>query len=310
MHRVVVITTGGTIATSSDPDGVARPALAGADLLAGLNVAAHVEVVDVLSVDSSRLVPADWDAIGDAIATAVTGDGGDTAGIVVTHGTDTLEETALWLDATYPGSTPVVLTGAMRSHDDPEPDGPRNLAEAVAVAAHPGAAGVLVSFAGAVYTPLGLTKVGSGWAGRPVGTCSPTDVALNLPPLRPFLGAARAATAPRVDVVAVYAGCDAVAMDAYAAAGARGIVLEALGAGNVPDAVLDGVRRLRDHGVEIAVSSRVHGTTVSARYGPGRALVDAGAVVVPVLRPAQARVLMMAALAVGSPVADAFAAWG
>lgn len=307
--RVVVITTGGTIATSTSTgaDGVARPALAGAELVAGLTV--PVEVVDVLSVDSSRLLPADWDVIGDAIAEAAGGDG-DTAGIVVTHGTDTLEETALWLDATYPGSTPVVLTGAMRSHDDPEPDGPRNLAEAVAVAAHPLATGVLVSFAGTVYTPLGLTKVGGGWAGRAVGTCSPTDVALNPSPLRPFLGAARAATAPRVDVVAVYAGGDAVAMDAYAAAGARGIVLEALGAGNVPDAVLDGVRRLRDHGVEVAVSTRVHGTTVSPRYGPGRALVDAGAVVVPSLRPAQARVLMMAALAAGSPVADAFAAWG
>lgn len=320
MRRVVVITTGGTIATSSGADGVARPVLSGAELLSGIGVAAarevasgiDTEIVDVMSVDSSRLVPADWDVIGAAISAAVAG-GAD--GIVVTHGTDTLEETALWLAATYSASAPVVLTGAMRSSDHPEPDGPRNLAEAVAVAADPGAtgAGVLVAFAGTVYAPLGLTKCGSGWIGDAIGGvegAGPPVVRLTRTGRRPYLGAAAAATAPRVDVVAVYAGADAVALKACADAGARGIVLEALGAGNVPDAVLDGVRRLRGDRIEVAVSTRVPGTTVSARYGPGRDLVDVGAVVVPTLRPAQARVLMMAALALGSPVADVLARWG
>ncbi len=308
--RVVVITTGGTIATSTDANGVRRPTIRGAELAAGLDV----QVVDVMQKDSSQLTPPDWDVIGTAAKKAVAG---GAAGVVIAHGTDTMEETAMWLDVTYIGSAPIVLTGAQRGSDSPDADGPMNLRDAITVASSPAARdqGVLITFAGDVFQALGTHKTDTqdlrAFGGTPpVGSVADGTFTRNHPARRPFVGDVSTASAPRVDIVAAFPGDGPGPIDAAVAAGARGIVVEALGSGNAGDGVVDAVRRHAPAGVAFGICSRVPAGQVIDAYGPGSDMVKAGAVMVPNLRPSQARVLMMAALAAGEPVGEVINLWG
>jgi len=323
MGTVVVVTTGGTIASTSTSTGAKAASVAGAELVAGLPLPAGLEVrvVDVVQVNSYDLTFADMDAIGAAVRDALADP--DVRGVVVTHGTDTLEETAMLLDLFHDDPRPVVLTGAQRSHDDPDNDGPRNLADAVTVAASTDARGrgVLVCFAGLVHAARGTRKVHTGDLDAfrdvdhgPIGRVTAdgvVDLDAPRPPVDTRLRVPAALAAVRVAIVPVYPGVDATAIDAHLAQGIDGVVLAATGYGNANRAIIDGVRRCGDAGIPVVLSTRVAGGAVRPVYAGGALLVEAGAVLAGSLRPSQARIQLAVLIAAGrdrEQIAAAFAA--
>ncbi|MGY1823194.1 asparaginase [Geodermatophilus sp. SYSU D00079] len=306
MRRVHLLATGGTIASRASPEGLAATTPA-ADLLAAAGRPPDVEVTvrDLSTVGSYALTPADLRRL----VTEVRRDlSGDVDGVVVTHGTDTMEESAYLADLVHDDPRPVVFTGAQRPFDSPAPDGPANLAAALAVAASPLARelGVLLCFDGLVFPARGVRKVetlrSAAFAapGRgPVLQVADRSVVPLARPVRPGpLPLDLDRELPRVDVVACYLGADAALLRAAVDAGAAGVVLAAFGAGNVPPAVAEEAARLVARGIPVLVCSRVPSGPVAPLYaGGGAGLARSGALFAGDLSPWQGRLLLAAALA-------------
>jgi L-asparaginase len=161
-RSVVVLGTGGTIASRRVGNGGWAAQDGPASFAAGFERRrpdVDIRLRDLMRTNSYQLTPADQQRIAVAVAEQLADD--SVAGVVVTHGTDTLEETAALLDLCHGDPRPVILTGAQRTADDPAPDGPANLADAVSVAADPASRcrGALIVFAGTVSAALGTRKV-------------------------------------------------------------------------------------------------------------------------------------------------------
>jgi L-asparaginase len=314
MPRVVVLATGGTI-SSRRANGVVTAVDDAAAVLSGVELSGDIAVEqhDVLRVGSYRMSFADLRTLAAEVSRQL--ERGDVDGVVITHGTDAMEETAILLDLVHVGAKPVVLTGAQRAADVVDTDGPRNLRDAITVAADPAAAGhgTMVVFGGSVYAARGVRKshtVDLAAFSSPAGTIG--DV---------FTGSARRHGVParpeplvipdagfdavRVDVVAAYPGGDDALLRAAVAAGARGIVLAAMGIGNAPPGVAEAVAEITRAGAVVALSTRVAAGPILPIYGDGGGadLVAAGAV--PVTLPAsQARVALALLLASDRSPAD------
>lgn len=305
--------TGGTIASRRDERGAAEPVHRVGDLVAGAGPVGGrrpaVEARDLFVKDSSALTPADHAVIVREVRATLADPG--VVGVVVTHGTDTAEETAYLLDLVHTDHRPVVLTGAQRPADAPDADGPGNLRDAIAVAGDEAARGlgVLVVFDGVVLAARGTRKVHTHQVaafaqpdGGPLGRVVDGRLVVDRPPVHREhlrLGAADLA-APRVDIAAVYPGVDGTALHAFAAAGAHGLVLVATGAGNANPEVVAAVADLTARGVVVGLTTRVDTGPVWAAYGGGGGgadLVAAGAVPLGTLRAGQGRMLLLALLA-------------
>jgi L-asparaginase len=291
--NIAVVTTGGTISSTSNSTGVSTPTVTGTDTVGSLSSAADIRILDIMSVDSAAMSLRDFDVVRSAVGTALEDPTID--GVVVLHGTDSMEECAFLVDLFHADSRSVVFTGAQRTSDHPESDGPANLEFAIAAAHDPSlrGRGVLIAFDGHLFPARGTIKIDT--EGVAAFGSRPTSTRIDRTVLR-----ARAIGDVRVDIVALYPGADRVALDAVVAAGARGVVLEALGAGNTNADVTLAVRDATDAGVMVALSTRVpHGSIVTTYGGGGGGsdLAAAGARGTGFLRPGQTRILLAALLA-------------
>jgi L-asparaginase len=312
--RVVVIATGGTIASSSEPGGAAVARRTAAQLLGSTGYGdVEVEGRDLLNLGSYLLGHRELRLIAEAVAAQIARD--DVTGVVVTHGTDTMEETAFLLDLVHDSDKPVVLTGAQRAADQPDSDGPRNLREAVAVAASPRArgCGALISFAGRIFAARGTRKHHTVAAqpfrtldGGPIGRVDASGVHITARPVRP---APLDLPGPRfddtrVDVVTVHPGADAALARAAVRAGARAVVVAGTGVGNANHALLEWITEAVSAGTVVGLSTRVAEGPVVPTYGNGGGvdLVRAGALSMGGLPVYQARLLLALLLSEGVPV--------
>ena len=294
---VAVIATGGTIASRRGADGASTPSLSGEDLLALVpQINARLKPVDLMAKDSSSLTLADMQRISDAVGVELNDPA--VTGVVVLHGTDAMEESSLLVHVQHAITKPVVFTGAQFTADHPNADGPSNLAAAIETALDQTNAerGVLLSFGGRCLPAWGLYKLSADAAdafrsARPAAHAAALELAVPLADLR-------------VDIVAIYPGCDAAHIEASLQAGADGIVLAALGSGNANPGIAVAVKRCAERGVPVVVSSRVPEGLLVASYGGGGGghdLVAAGAIHSSTLRPGQARILLAALIAANSP---------
>jgi L-asparaginase len=304
---VQFLATGGTIAMKIDPvKNAPVPAISGDDLLAtvpDIGKYATIEVNNLSNVPSDYMDPPRWIGLTRAVQAALARP--EVAGVIVSHGTDTLEETAWWLDLTVNSSKPVVLIGAQRNASSPDFDGPRNLLNAARIAVDPQSKdkGVMLAMNNQINGARYVTKThtgnvetfNSGDFGF-LGEVYPDRVIYANAPLRRQHIAIRTEQMPPVEIVAMYGGADGMALRSAVERGAKGIVVQALGMGNMNAPMYEAVRYALSKNVPVVVSTRVHNGRVLPSYGfvgGGKTTSDAGAVMADDLKPAKARILLM-----------------
>lgn len=313
---IVLIFTGGTISMRHDAAvGGAVPTLRGPDivkLVPGIDKLADIEVDDWAAHPGPHMtIPRMWELRSRVMRHL---ERPDVDGVVVTHGTDALEETAYLLARSMATDKPVVVTGAMRTSSDLGWDGPANLGGSVLAAAHPGSRGlgVLVVMSDRIFAALDVTKThthaidafdspGLG----PLGVIDDGAVIYR----RRMPAAAPVLTPPQlaepVDIFYSCSGADSRLLDASREQG-KGIVIAAMGRGNVPPAMLPGIERWIADDKPVIITSRATRGRVGHTYayeGGGRRLAEMGAIFAGSRRPIQARLDVMLALGDGMSVA-------
>jgi L-asparaginase len=313
--RIAIFFTGGTISMRVDPQtGGPVPALSGEEIIArveGLNELADITVINWGLLPGPHMTPPKMFELARAVEHRLQDDG--IAGIVITHGTDTLEETAYLHDLVLKTEMPVVFVGTMRNSSELSWDGPANLRSAVRVAVDPAARGLgvlvvmndqLIAAAEAVKTH---TESVDTFQSRDFGPLGIVDkdrilVARHRVP-REHIVAEK--LEERVDIIQLAAGADGRFINFAVDEGARGLVIEGLGRGNVPVAALPAIDRAIKTGISVVITSRCPRGRVLDTYayeGAGRQLKRMGVILGGMLPSHKVRIKLMLLL---GAVADA-----
>ena len=289
--KVAIIFTGGTISMRIDEStGGAVPYLSGYELIElvpSLKDLAELEVYDFGKYPGPHMTLDLMMQLKDTVIKYLNRD--DITGVVITHGTDTLEETAYLLDLTINSSKPVVLTGSMKNTSEPDWDGERNLIDSIIVALSENCKdlGVMVCMNGEINAASEVSKIYSDEIESfksldfgSLGFVSKNRVIINrLPRKREYIPSNK--IEKDIDIILVHADMSDKFFKFSADSGAKGLVVEALGVGNVPPRAYDGIKYVREKGIPVVLTSRCPaGETMDiySYYGAGKWLKKIGVI--------------------------------
>ncbi|MCZ7555391.1 MAG: asparaginase [Bacteroidia bacterium] len=309
MSTISIIFTGGTISMTIDPaSGGAVPSLSGEQILgkmADVRALADMRCIEYGKYPGPHVTPSmmlDIARIAQAEA-----DRDDVAGVIITHGTDTLEETAYLLDLVLDTAKPVILVGSMNHSEDPDWDGPVNVRDAVLtiVSGQFKGLGVMTCLSGDINAASEVTKTHTlqrdtfmSFDFGPLGRIfEGKAVFLRKPFIHDHIGTD--AVVEPVHILKCYAGMDITPFRTVIQHQVRGLVVEAMGTGNVPPKAYDGILEVLDADIPVVLVSRCpRGNTddVYGYYGAGRNLHAAGVIFARYLNGQKARIKLMLSL--------------
>ena len=310
MKNILIVFTGGTFSMMIDPEtGGAIPRYSGDELIGKIPAAkrlAKIDCFDFGQYPGPHMTPGLMLDLSKAIKDKIHKNNYD--GVVVTHGTDTLEETAYLLDLTIDTEIPIVVTGSMKNSSEPDWDGPQNLTDSINVCLNDNSRnlGVLVCLNGEINAASEVTKIFANQIDTfqsldfgALGFCQKGRIIYNrLPRCLEKINVDTINT--NVDLLTVYAGMDDKFFKLSADSGAEGLVVEALGVGNVPPAAFEGIKYVREKNIPVVLVSRCPAGETDYIYsyeGAGVHIHNLGVHFTDYLNGQKARIKLMLALA-------------
>jgi L-asparaginase len=309
MKKIIIIFTGGTISMKKDENSnAAVPTMSGEDILKvtpGIENIADIHFLDFGMMPGPHMTPEKMMELSKIISNKVEIEGYD--GVVVTHGTDSLEETAYLVDLTYNGSNPVIFVGSMKNSSEPGWDGPQNLIDAVqtAISDESKNRGVMVVMYGEVHSASQVTKTNTHTLDTfkskdfgPIGFVDNNKVYFYYSYTKKQYIAIDEVDS-NVDLIKCGCGMDDRILKFCVDSGSHGIVIEGMGRGNIPPKMVKGVEYASSKNIPVILVSRCLRGRVLDDYGyegAGRELIERGVNLGDNLPGQKARIKLMVAL--------------